>query len=601
MPLSQQFIEKLIFMKLNSTTRFTQDSPVYPDVWMEYFLNAGNLKTFRCDLILTPHNDSSAAELFMILNYKGSGLQYENKKNWQMASSGESVVAALTFHEMITIALPLTKWWHNYLWKGNKATPDQLWLIDIVGAILYAGENRESDNNNDNDIEKLRKIFSQLVKSAFGNLKPTKDKIALWSLSKNRPASISIERSVPCTKADASRRVFGIDGSGIAWAVLDTGIDAQHLAFRKKDLTKGKAYTKPFSGNKNEIVNNTRIAGTYDFTNFREKLAQIHENKNGVKPKPFIKKAVKNDAVGLTEVEINDYFTEIESDLRGGRMLDWTILSPLLQIPHTTTGYKPPLHPHGTHVAGILGAGMQDNDEDSLVGMCPGIELFDIRVLDDSGAGKEFNILAAMQFLRWLNSQKDGLIIHGANLSFSMIHAVDSYGCGQTPVCISSERLVSDGMVIIAAAGNNGQAIYKSPNGVSEQGFRMVNISDPGNAEEVITVGSTHRSRPHTYGVSYFSSKGPTGDGRIKPDIVAPGEKIVSAGLTELTARMDGTSMAAPHVSGAAALLLARNKELIGRPRKVKEILCKTATDLGRERYFQGCGMVDVLRAIESV
>ena len=55
-----------------------------------------------------------------------------------------------------------------------------------------------------------------------------------------------------------------------------------------------------------------------------------------------------------------------------------------------------------------------------------------------------------------------------------------------------------------------------------------VTINDPGNADLAITVGSTHRDMPHVYGVSYFSSKGPTGDGRLKPDLVAPGEKIIS-------------------------------------------------------------------------
>jgi subtilisin family serine protease len=64
---------------------------------------------------------------------------------------------------------------------------------------------------------------------------------------------------------------------------------------------------------------------------------------------------------------------------------------------------------------------------------------------------------------------------------------------------------------------------------------------------------------------------------------------------------MDGTSMAAPHVSGAAALLMARNSELIGQPLRVKEVLCKTATDLGREPRFQGAGMLDILRALQAV
>ena len=58
--------------------------------------------------------------------------------------------------------------------------------------------------------------------------------------------------------------------------------------------------------------------------------------------------------------------------------------------------------------------------------------------------------------------------------------------------------------------------------------------------------------------------------------------------------------MAAPHVSGAAAMLMARYPELIGRPDKVKRILCENATDLGRERSFQGRGMLDVLRALQS-
>ncbi len=101
--------------------------------------------------------------------------------------------------------------------------------------------------------------------------------------------------------------------------------------------------------------------------------------------------------------------------------------------------------------------------------------------------------------------------------------------------------------------------------------------------------------------MSFFSSRGPTGDGRLKPDIVAPGERIRAPLRDNEWGELDGTSMAAPHVSGAAAMLMARYTELVGRPRRVKEIICKSATDLGRERSFQGHGMLDVLRAFQSI
>jgi subtilisin family serine protease len=304
----------------------------------------------------------------------------------------------------------------------------------------------------------------------------------------------------------------------------------------------------------------------------------------------------------LGQVEVDNFINEIQRDLKSGRLIDWTTIAPLLRIPHNNKQYVPPVHPHGSHVAGIVGGGLDDKKTGKkMLGMCPNIDLYDLRVMNDDGEGEEFNILAAIQFVRWMNSQRDGLIIHGINLSFSMLHEVASFACGLTPVCEICNRLVAEGTVVVAAAGNLGQTLFQSKEGVFESGFRIVNITDPGNAESVITVGSTHRNLPHAFGVSYFSSKGPTGDGRVKPDIVAPGEKIVSAGINNKSERMDGSSQAAPHVSGAAALLMCKHRELIGKPLEVKQILCKTATDMGREKYFQGCGMVDVLRAIQSV
>jgi serine protease AprX len=154
---------------------------------------------------------------------------------------------------------------------------------------------------------------------------------------------------------------------------------------------------------------------------------------------------------------------------------------------------------------------------------------------------------------------------------------------------------------VVAAAGNFGYRRVLSDTSDTIEEFCPVSITDPGNADLVITVGSTHRIEPHTYGVSYFSSRGPTGDGRIKPDLLAPGEKILGPALDETTLALDGTSMAAPHVSGAAAMLMARHRELRGKPAQIKRILNSTATSLEREAQFQGHGLVDVLRALQSM
>jgi subtilisin family serine protease len=279
-------------------------------------------------------------------------------------------------------------------------------------------------------------------------------------------------------------------------------------------------------------------------------------------------------------------------------------------VPHGKE-YVSPDNEHGTHVAGILAANWKDSSprpEESIVGMCPDLDVYDLRVVGTDGRGDEFSLLAALQFVRFLNGSSDHLLVHGVNLSFSLAHAVDSYACGATPICEECTRLVGSGVIVVAAAGNRGYRNLGAQAGLLTaaggfEDYRNISITDPGNTDEVITVGSTHRFQPHKYGVSYFSSRGPTGDGRMKPDLVAPGEKIESTVPWHRgrKATLDGTSMAAPHVSGAAALLLARHRELIGKPGRVKEILCRSATDLGRERSFQGAGMLDVLRALQSV
>lgn len=632
MKIEREWFEQLIFRGA-AARRFTQDSPVLPDVWLEYaatYPEGGG----PVDLILTSHRTASPAELAHALRKRLPVVAGERQSKARALSEANiayhlsSVVAALTFEQLVRGLLPLSAWWHDTLgaWldrlevpavqrhleaelsrvagdndgelssrQGESypaASPDLLWTIRIIGAIALARRTRKKSTRE--AFERLilqRKALVKAFVELVAGTPESRTEPLLWTVSQNRKVSLAISRSILAVKADAARRVFEVDTRNLAWAVIDSGIDATHPAFRKRGT--------PVAGKL--AASDSRIVATYDFSHIRTLLNPDREERPTAVPRRG--KAAPADTV----MDMDERAADLTRRLQGGRVIDWDCLLPFLEIPHDAR-YRAPSSDHGTHVAGIL-AGRWDREEnaqgtrppENLVGMCPDLALYDLRVFDQNGQGDEFTVMAALQLIRHLNTHKDQPVVHGANLSLSLLHDVANYACGRTPICDECERVVSSGVVVVAAAGNDGYMRYLTPQGASSEGYRSISISDPGNADSVITVGATHRYQPHTYGVSYFSSRGPTGDGRVKPDLVAPGEKITAPTPGSGWATKDGTSMAAPHVSGAAALLMARHRELVGRPQRIKEILCATATDLGRERYFQGRGMVDVLRALQSV
>lgn len=272
---------------------------------------------------------------------------------------------------------------------------------------------------------------------------------------------------------------------------------------------------------------------------------------------------------------------------------------------------------HGTHVAGIVAGAAPDGavpphgvEPGALRGVAPEAKILSLKVLGADGCGEVSDILAALDYVQQLNGHGRRLLVHGVNLSLGYEFDPEWFACGSSPLCQEIDRLVHSGVCVVVAAGNSGYGWQHSMHTGTTPGCLDLTINDPGNAELAITVGSTHRERPHTYGVSYFSSKGPTGDGRMKPDLVAPGERIVScAAPSKAPAGADwrvsyvedsGTSMAAPHVSGAVAAFLSVRPEFVGRPLEVKEIFLQTATDLRRAPHFQGRGMVNLFRALQA-
>ena len=381
-----------------------------------------------------------------------------------------------------------------------------------------------------------------------------------------------IDRSVATVKADAAIKSFSASGKGIVWAVIDSGVDANHPHFGKKG--KGAGH-RLLDGDAAELHD--------DFTSTerdrakRRQLALTDPFGHGTHVAGIISGQAPADAVSYERV-----------------------FAPTSETAHTTKWEK------------------RWCDANDLRGVAPESKLVSLRVLNEQGEGRSGDVIRALAYIREVVNTNPKLIrIHGVNLSLGYEFDAEMFACGQSPLCAEVDRLVQSGVVVVSAAGNTGYGEISANVRVTRLGLSN-SINDPGNAERAITVGATHREFPHTYGVSYFSSKGPTGDGRLKPDLVAPGERITSCAAGSKLAALpqdgkrrrsaapayldeSGTSMAAPHVSGAIAAFLSIRREFIGKPDNVKSIFVKSATPLGRERYFEGNGLVDLMRAIQSI
>ncbi len=270
---------------------------------------------------------------------------------------------------------------------------------------------------------------------------------------------------------------------------------------------------------------------------------------------------------------------------------------------------------HGAHVAGIIAGRHTAKDKDGndrvMCGMAPEARLVIYKVLDDNGSGEDSWIIKALDHIFDTNERAGHVVIHGINLSLGGEFDVETFNCGHTPLCEELRRLWRQGVVVVLAAGNEGFAKLNTADGENVQANMGMSLGDPANLEEAIVVGSVHKDSPHTYGTSYFSSRGPTADGRMKPDCVAPGERIFSvrndaqitrkATFEQLYTEMSGTSMAAPHVSGLIAAFLSKRKEFIGRPDDVKDILLSNCTDLKRQRQMQGAGLPNLVKMLVNV
>ncbi|MCB5386135.1 S8 family peptidase [Blautia glucerasea] len=220
---------------------------------------------------------------------------------------------------------------------------------------------------------------------------------------------------------------------------------------------------------------------------------------------------------------------------------------------------------HGTHVAGLV-AGDGTASMGKYRGAAPGCGIIALKVLDRYGNGSQEDVLRAF---RWIREYRQQYRIRVVNIS---VGTTCNSKKDHTGLLKSVEQLWDEGMVIVTAAGNLGP--------------KPGSITAPGSSKKVITVGSSDLLE----GRGAISGRGPTEECVCKPDIVAPGNKIMSCvpGKPFSYGVKSGTSMSTPLVTGAIACALEKDPALTNTD--IKTMLMNSADDMGLPRNLQGWG-----------
>lgn len=259
-------------------------------------------------------------------------------------------------------------------------------------------------------------------------------------------------------------------------------------------------------------------------------------------------------------------------DLNQGKVIGWMDFVNGEPDPYDDNG-------HGTHVASIAAGEGEANP--ALAGVAPRAALVGVKVLNAAGSGTASDVISG---INWVVANKAAFGIEVVNLSLG------TSGCssGTDSLSLAVDNAVSSGLVVVVAAGNSGP--------------QSCTIGSPAAAQGAITVGAMADVGELGFRLAEFSSRGPTLDGRMKPDVVSAGVAInaARAGTETGYVVLSGTSMASPFVAGTVALMLEENPLLM--PSQIKAILAGTAVDWGppgADADF-GSGRLDGYEAVRN-
>jgi len=297
--------------------------------------------------------------------------------------------------------------------------------------------------------------------------------------------------------------------------------------------------------------------------------------------------AVIDTGIDATHVGIND-FDDDPSTNDPKVIAFYDAINSLDQKNGSTTPYDD--HGHGSHCAGISAGTGEDSipengpEDNTFRGVAPGANLIGVKVLDGGGSGSFAQVMAGME---WCIDHREEFNIRAATMSLGGVWLIELTQEEEERISTLANTMIHEGIALTIAAGNS--ATYGS-------------IGTPGNARDVITVGATEKNR----NTAVYSSRGPTSEGLIKPNVAAIGSSVMSvqANSGNGYTGMSGTSMATPVVAGIMCLLLEANPDLD--PLTLRSVLEYTAefrwvTHPIQPNNDYGWGFVEADAALEEV
>ena len=413
------------------------DPPVTAQVWWKY---ATEPDGFAVDLLIDPGavvapsgrqlatGLSSGSAVRMLRDHVID--EQVSLQSTLMAAGFGFIAIRLTYQEMVTRLLPLTRW-RPFLQEAKSLSPEDRrsamrafrgmetagfdrgrigWFLHLLA---ICGQRADRQSAAITYGEKSRGMAR--INELLGMVRQPQESRHIGRVTLNRPMSASVSRSQRTVKVDATRGLFGVRCDTLRWAVVDSGIDARHDWFRALQPD-GQPWPDPFQ-NSGKPFNYTRIVEAFDFTRQRTSGSISRRSQRG------------------------EEHVELPGDVPIALALGERF-------------YEPPRDGHGTHIAGIIGGSG---------GLCPDIQLYDYRVLGEAGRGNEFAVVTALRYIleitqRASHSDPTGrnrdIPIHGVNLSVALDTDVTSDACGWSLVCRVCDELVRAGVVVVVAAGN---------------------------------------------------------------------------------------------------------------------------------------------------